>query len=88
MVDGELFYSQYDMVTAADYFVYEYSIRKVDREGDETYAMIDSTNWYATSTHPVYVSSEGEVYLMECLEDGIVVSEVKLEPSDEAKGIH
>ena len=87
VVDGELFYSQYDMVTDADHFVFEHSIRKIDREGSETYTMIDSTNWYATSTHPVYVSSEGVVYLMECLQDGIVISEVKLEPTEVAKGI-
>ena len=38
-------------------------------------------------TYLVWKSSEGVVYLMECLQDGIVISEVKLEPTEVAKGI-
>lgn len=80
--DGALVYQQYEYVPDVDMLFTELSIRRVMPDGSETYAVIDFSEWKAPALDPFYLATNGKVYVMECLEQGTVISEVVLSSSD------
>ena len=83
--DGALVYQQYEYVPDVDMLFTELSVRKVQADGTETYAIIDFSDWKAPATDPFYLSSDGKLYVMECLENGTVISEVVLRTTDQSQ---
>ena len=83
--DGALVYQQYEYVPDVDMLFTELSVRKVQADGTETYAIIDFSDWKAPATDPFYLSSDGKLYVMECLENGTVISEVVLRTTDKSQ---
>ena len=77
-----LVYEQYEVVPDVDMFFAELSVRKVDVSGSETYAVIDFSDWKSYPLEPLYLSSDGEVYLMECFEENMIISRVVLGTTD------
>ncbi len=83
--DGALVYQQYEYVPDVDMLFTELSVRKVQADGTETYAIIDFSDWKAPATDPFYLSSDGKLYVMECIENGTVISEVVLRTTDKSQ---
>ena len=84
--NGEnLIYSQYELVTGIDFFWGELSVRKIDEKGEEEFSIIDTSAWHTNPTHPLYMSSDGKIYVMDCLENIITISEVVLGTTDISK---
>ena len=77
-----LIYEQHKYVPNVDMVFTELSVRRVDSNGNETFAIIDFSDWKAPASDPLYFSSDGKIYLMECLENSIVISEVSLGTAD------
>lgn len=85
MSEDALIYQQYDLVPDVDIFLAELSVRKVTAQGKETYAILDFSDWYAPALNPLYFSSDGKVFVMECLEKGTVISEVLMGTTDTSR---
>lgn len=82
LYDGCIVYKQYEYFSDLDIFLGEYSLRKISADGQETYAIIDTSNWYAPPLDPYYVSSDGMAYVMENLEDEVMISQVVFGTTD------
>lgn len=82
---GSLVYEQYENVPDVDMFFIEFSIRKVEPDGSETYAILDFSAWRSYPMEPTYLSSDGEVYVMECFEHNTVISKVVMGTTDVSK---
>ncbi len=80
--DDELIYQQYQFVTNVDLILAELSLRKITADGEETYTIIDISAWHTHPLEPCYLSTDGKVYVMECLEECTVVSEVVFGTAD------
>lgn len=83
--DGELVYLQYEKLNDTKAFFTDLVIRKIDSGGKETWAYTDFKEWYFIPANPVYVSDDGRVYLMDCLDDRIVISEVFLGTTEKSR---
>lgn len=69
--------------------IFEHSIEKYNAEGElEEYAIIDMSDNVYFSNKSIYVSDKGSIYLMECEEDSLVISELILGTSDESQMEH
>ena len=80
--EDELFYEQFE------YPSYDWSVRRLDREENETFSYIDYSRWFSSPECPIYVADDGKVYLLEDFEDHFVISEVilgKTEKNQEIK---
>lgn len=80
--EDELFYEQFE------YPSYDWSVRRLDREGNVTFSYIDYSRWFSSPECPIYVADDGKVYLLEDFEDHFVISEVilgKTEKNQEIK---
>ena len=80
-----LVYQQYEYASNVDMLFAELSVRKVNQDGRETYAIIDFSEWKAPARDPFYLSSDGKIYVMECREENTVISEVLLRTTDESQ---
>ena len=80
--NNALIYDQYECVPNVDMFFVEFSIRKVAADGSESYAIIDFSDWMVHPLEPTYLSSDGEVYLLEGFEDRVVISKIVFGTTD------
>ncbi|MBQ4563925.1 MAG: hypothetical protein IJA58_05540 [Lachnospiraceae bacterium] len=76
--DNSLVYQQYEYVPNVDMLFTELSVRKVNQDGSETYAIVDFSEWKAPALDPFYLSSDGIVYVMECINEETVISKLVL----------
>ena len=65
---------------------FEVSVRKYSQRGDcVDYAIIDMEGWKVVPLDYVCLDEDGNIYLMNCYEDNITISEVTLGNADESK---
>lgn len=85
IVGDYLFYSRFDLDPDAYSFTGTTSVGVIDQNGNGEQLKIESSQWSTNPTHPFYVSGDGKLYLMDCYENQVVISEVilsiEVEPS-------
>lgn len=70
------YYEQMDFVPDVPKILMKQYICKAQENGPVYYTVLDRAEWVYTPLNHVYLAEDGTAYLMECLEDRVVISEV------------
>ncbi len=73
------YYEQIDYVPDVQKILMTICLCKAQENGLAYYTVLDRAEWVYTPLNQVYLAEDGTVYLMECLEDRVVISEVQWE---------
>jgi len=70
------YYEQMDFVPDIPKILMKQYICKAQENGPAYYTVLDRAEWVYTPLNHVYLAEDGTVYLMECLKDRVVISEI------------